>query len=391
MNSGLQAGILTSNQEITGLKTKVLWTFGASDSFVCPMDGYYRFYVLGAGGAGGWAHTNAAANALTTGGAGGGFCYKRKFLKKGTVLTVVVGSGSNQPTLTVNTATVGTNGGSSSVSGGGLSLYAGGGEGGKASLNTVLSTRSVGGSASGGDINFKGGDGGTVTAQTTCTWGAFATGGASAGSLWGNGITAADITGTAGAVAFTGAAVGGSSIRFAASALNASGCTGGGTLNSSGVGTGAPASTVSANYLYTATGTFSGGTTSVTAIFGVSAPDGNLDSEPNPFLRLYGQGSVANNTQTGSIYYTAGPGASSGGTSTASPAATSYSSESGSCGGSGGFAIVNGGAGHSFIPGLAYTGMGGGGGGVSNATGNIFGVTGNRYSGRGYVAIEMEL
>lgn len=98
--------------------------------------------VIGGGGGGG-----AGASGPRPGGGAGGACIGVFAVTPGTVYTVVVGSGG----------AVGSDGSNSSFTGTGISMIGyGGGAGANSNLNTAVG---VGGAASGGQINIKGGDG----------------------------------------------------------------------------------------------------------------------------------------------------------------------------------------------------------------------------------------
>lgn len=125
------------------------WTaIASSGNFTAPQDGWYLVTAIGAGGSG--------ARQINIGdvrsGAAGGFSQKKVWLQKGAVLACVIGAGG---TIASGAgALAGNPGTATTVAGPGVNLTCNGGEGG-----SLTAVNSVGGAASGGDINIKGGDG----------------------------------------------------------------------------------------------------------------------------------------------------------------------------------------------------------------------------------------
>lgn len=126
--------------------------FTSSGTFAANSSASYRILVIG-GGAGGSATIASAGYAGLDGGGAGGYSIKTTSTSLSGNYTVTVGTGGAGG-YTVNALAHGSAGGTSSVSGTGLSMSATGGVGG--------GSRS-GGTGSGGDINGTGGSGTQTT------------------------------------------------------------------------------------------------------------------------------------------------------------------------------------------------------------------------------------
>lgn len=115
----------------------------------------------GGGGGGGGASGTTTPRA-STGGAAGGYCLKHINNPTGDY-TISIGAGGNGGTADMSGANSGQNGGLTSFDGNGASLTASGGSGGSfASASTDIPyvlNEVLGGTASGGDINVRGGRG----------------------------------------------------------------------------------------------------------------------------------------------------------------------------------------------------------------------------------------
>ena len=151
-----------------------------------------RVRVWGAGGSGGVCADSATQVAYTAaGGGGGGHGIKVIDTTPGTSYTVTVGAGASPFRQTVNGATAGSAGGTSSF--GTAVTCTGGGGGGvvAAAAGGGTATGGAGGTSTGGDVNYSGGAGGNAqTIATLYNVGqtlAAAGGGGSAGSIFGNG------------------------------------------------------------------------------------------------------------------------------------------------------------------------------------------------------------
>lgn len=133
-------------------------------SFTVKKTGWHQFIMTGGGGQGG-AVMNSSQGAATGGGAGG-FTSKVVFLIVGQTVNYTRGGGAAAGVLSAVGVRNGTDGGMSVLTGPGISLVAMGGEGGKTSISTggPAVAGGVGGIASGGDVNYQGGDGGSILA-----------------------------------------------------------------------------------------------------------------------------------------------------------------------------------------------------------------------------------
>ena len=163
-----------------------------SGQFVAPFDGAYLVTAIGGGGSGAkW--TPTANGSVATGAAAGGLAQKLVRLKKGDVLTLVIGAGGIAPTTSGQN---GNAGGTTSVTGPGIALTANGGEGGKtqAAVSGAVAG-AVGGTASGGDLNVQGGGSGPASAATVSGCVA-ATGGGAVG-IYGVGHSSGSVSNTA--------------------------------------------------------------------------------------------------------------------------------------------------------------------------------------------------
>jgi hypothetical protein len=109
--------------------------------------------AIGAGGGGGGIDSDVSAGTASTGGAGGGYVYKRQTTLDASY-TIVVGSGGSGGAAGFNN---GAAGGNTTVTSDTLTIVASGGTGGQGADSTVNVLRGVrGGDASGGDINTRG-------------------------------------------------------------------------------------------------------------------------------------------------------------------------------------------------------------------------------------------
>ncbi len=123
-----------------------------SQTWVPPQDGNIMIHVIGAGGSG---CANTDVNFIESG-AAGGYCRKNSLaVTTSGSFTVTIGAGGAS---SINAVGAGSLGGTTSVSGTGLTapLRGFGGAGGALSNNTYT----AGGVATGGDVNYTGGRGG---------------------------------------------------------------------------------------------------------------------------------------------------------------------------------------------------------------------------------------
>lgn len=137
--------------------TRVLTT---SAVVTVPKDGKARIAGVGPGGSGA-----VGKYANCSGGAAGGFGLAEIDVKKGDVITVVIGAPGSPATATGNNAASGNAGGTTTVTHNGVTRYLYGGEGGKTSgynTSTAGVEGAEGGDAVGWDVNAKGGGSGSV-------------------------------------------------------------------------------------------------------------------------------------------------------------------------------------------------------------------------------------
>lgn len=168
------------------------YDFFSSTNFTVPDSGNYLIIAVGAGGSGGAVRvTPNPVFSRATGGAAGGTCIKLVSLTASDVYSIVIGAGG----LGVSTPSVGNPGGNTTVIGTNVSLTASGGEGGAAD------SLAIGGTASGGDLNYTGGNGGSITISTIGRSGA--TGGGAPG-LNGTGGHGGDVTSSTSTGTYTG-------------------------------------------------------------------------------------------------------------------------------------------------------------------------------------------
>lgn len=165
--------------------------FTSSMFFTIPQSGLYRIDAVGPGASGGAVHhSGIGVSVVASGGGGGGYSMKEVWLNAGVVLNIMIGvpgaaqyvqaSGGGQKQN-------GQNGGDVSIVGGGVSMGATGGKGGLATwASTTMQAGGLGGRGFGGDLNFKGGQGGSVSTIFTSSC-AMAGGGGSSGSPYGDG------------------------------------------------------------------------------------------------------------------------------------------------------------------------------------------------------------
>lgn len=201
----------------------------ATGTFTARKTGWHQVHMSGAAGQGGLVMSSLQGAA--SGAGAGGYTVKTLWLTAGQILNYTRGGGSAAATLSAVGVRDGTDGGVSMLTGPGIALIANGGGGGKASatVGTAL-PGGVGGTASGGDINVKGGDGGSIlsTAWKSGTW--VASGGGAVG-IQGATYSAGSPDSTAstsGIFAVTGGAGVGGNSGSAASSGAASASSGGG-------------------------------------------------------------------------------------------------------------------------------------------------------------------
>lgn len=257
----------------TGGALHNLRVFEASGTYTASRTGWHKITCIGASGSSGIAAAYNGASPNATGAGAGGLCVGMRYLVAGQSYIVTVGSGGAAPAALTAIFTNGSvlaangnSGGATSFSGAGIAtMTANGGEGGKGLAggagNGMPLAGGVGGTASGGDFNVKGGDGGTITGsanRSPVATGGGAVGLRGAGHNGGNAVSTA--VGTV--VASGGAGVGGkggdanSSGPASTAGGGAGGAASGATagVNYKGVAGGPAATTTAPNDLDLATG-----------------------------------------------------------------------------------------------------------------------------------------
>lgn len=200
--TSLEQRIITKSSEITIME-----------------DGWYLITAIGGGGCGALLPPSVSGHGSAgTGGGAGGLSQARRFIKKGSVLTIVVGAGG--PSSNVPGAQ-GADGGTTTVTGPSISLIAEGGRGGRSqSLPGGTLPGATGGAAMGGDRNVRGGESGSAT--VVAINGSIALTGGGAVGIYGIGYPSGDAVSLANKTAMTGGAgVGGRSGRAEAITRNA--------------------------------------------------------------------------------------------------------------------------------------------------------------------------
>lgn len=207
---GARAGSLVEANKLASRILEIPLT--ASVTWSAPCDAVVNIWVCGAGGSGGLAINTAASNWTRTalGGAGAGFSFIRRKVRKGQKIQFTLGAGGAAIVSNgANQAVAGNDGGNTSVICDEFAISITGGQGGPAQsvVNTsaVQLTQPTVGNASGGDINAAGGTSGTNTFGTNA--GAAATGGGSCGYLGGSGKASGNVTAA-------NSVTGGASVRF---------------------------------------------------------------------------------------------------------------------------------------------------------------------------------
>lgn len=159
-------------------------TLLASGTYTALVTGWLRITLAGANGNGavglGITHTHSVA---CSGGATGGLCIKTVWAQAGDVFTAVLASGGAAISLSAaGTVQQGNAGGNSTVTGpNSLSMTANGGQGGKGTIVTsgsAVAAGAVGGTATGGDLNYTGGGSGVATSGNVISSAAATGGGA---------------------------------------------------------------------------------------------------------------------------------------------------------------------------------------------------------------------
>ncbi|WP_286079868.1 phage tail sheath C-terminal domain-containing protein [Agrobacterium sp. MS2] len=142
-----------------GSGTPIMWLRMPSQVFTPEQDLDCVAHLFGPGGSGGAAKGDSV---IATGGGAGGYAKKRVLFRAGVAYTFTVGAGVAVSTST--TLVNGTDGGNTSIVGGGYNIIAYGGKGGKTGVQGAAVLGGAGGAASGGDVNRTGGRGGNCAA-----------------------------------------------------------------------------------------------------------------------------------------------------------------------------------------------------------------------------------
>ena len=217
------------------------FVIGESKTFTAPVTGTIKVIVTGGGGQGGFlANKNATPNSNfgdATGGGGGGYSEKTFAVTAGETFTVTIGAGGSSALAVndINSNRVGNAGANSSfvtasaavsvnmaANGGGAGQYS------DATSSAVTTAGGTGGTASGGDFNYTGGAGGSITRVANNSKSAMTTGGGGV-ALYGTTYRGGNITlGTANESSYMvgstgGAGVGGNGgdIAFSGTGSNA--------------------------------------------------------------------------------------------------------------------------------------------------------------------------
>jgi hypothetical protein len=164
--------------------------FLASGTYTAPEDQEVIIHAIGGGGSGGIGFYYTGCQPSATGGGAGGYSRRKASLSGGDALTITVGAGGAvvHGSGPANTASAdnGLDGGDTTVTGPGVSITAGGGAGGVASLlQTSPLNGGAGGVATGGDVNYEGGRRGNLAALGSLATGTYRITGGGAVNLWG--------------------------------------------------------------------------------------------------------------------------------------------------------------------------------------------------------------
>lgn len=201
---GVPAGVVklseASNQYIAGP-----WVQGGS--WNCPQTGWYIIRAWGGGGTGGLA-MGSSGSALTSaaGGGAGGFARKLVQLISGDDLAITVGAGGAEPWRTTTGQSIDGNAGDATtvkLLARGVDIICNGGGAGHADhLSRSAQTVGAGGTATGGDLNLTGGNGGNMTTAAANAANGGGAGGAVQQDAWryasGGGASQGDILGASG-------------------------------------------------------------------------------------------------------------------------------------------------------------------------------------------------
>nr|WP_315249326.1 hypothetical protein [uncultured Duganella sp.] len=295
--------------------------FGSSFTFTAKVTGWHRFTLQGAHGSGAAAVGNSVAVAAmaASGGATGGKAVAEVYCVAGTTYTGVLSAGGASAVIAAGsglTAVNGNAGGTSTLSGTGLSLACTSGGGGKGATTITPGASAVAapaapGTATGGDLNSAGAPSGTACA--ICSTGPWpngaATGGAAIpyrGAGYASGDATVSVSSGGGLAATGGAGAGGKSGDATVSAASTAGA---GAASAGGGARGASANAAS-----------SGATNEDTSVgaglnAALSEPWLNLTSQGG-FNGVGGRGAGSAGRVTSNAVFAGGFGGGSGGSAT---------------------------------------------------------------------------
>jgi len=199
------------------------FVIGQSKTFTSPLTGRIKVIITGGGGQGAYLYNSDDTVRDNigdgTGGGGGGYSEKTFNVTAGETFTVTIGSGGayTGSMNDLNSSRVGSDGGNSSFvtasAAESVNMVANGGGGGQYSASTssaVTTAGGTGGAASGGDFNYTGGAGGSISRVAGCQYNAVVTGGGNValyGTAYrGGNVTMTSAVGTTSKIIATGAA-----------------------------------------------------------------------------------------------------------------------------------------------------------------------------------------
>lgn len=202
--------------------------YTSSATFVTKIAGPHRYIVLGAGGSGAcnWLTSGIDVSASATGGAAGGMAIKDSDGVAGVSYSFIAGTPGAANTSGARQD--GSDGTVTTFTGPGVAITCNGGKGGRYSITGAALAGSVGGTATGGDFNYKGGDSGSCGTAPAGSLVYQATGGGAVAwnsVSYSSGDVSFTSSATSGYIASGGASTGGRSgnVTLAASGNAASG------------------------------------------------------------------------------------------------------------------------------------------------------------------------
>lgn len=352
-----------TNQTVQPFGRGIVRVINTNTTFTIPSGIYkIRVHVLGAGGSGAALNMLYASNSIegwfVSGGGGGGYAIKEIDVSYGDSFVCTIGVGGASVTSTSSNTVNGLSGGTTSF---GSIVSATGGQGGKCFSILTSVTAITGGTGVGGDLNFNGGNGGTITWRDDL--GFIASGGGAAGSSYGNGSSGVNLNNTSLGYSAIEIATGGGGADAVNSTIIPTNIRTG--ICGSGAGIVDPVGLVSVR----------SSRFSLSPNISTNLPANNLSS-PAPY-NLNGAGGYSNTTS-------AGDGAGGFGASLLNTSVSGYYINGGIFGGGGGLIFRNSTASQSVTSGTSL--IGGGSGGC--LTLNDFGSAISGVGGRGLIILE---